>query len=233
MRAFCFSVAVLLSLSLQANEWRQFRGPDGQGHAAEAKNLPATWSESENVIWKSAIPGRGWSSPVFAGPTIWLTTAIEHELTGEALEAARAKKLEKNSLAKQMKVIDAVHLHAIGVNASTGEVQQNIELFKVTDLEPIHSLNSYASPSPVLDGDMLYCHFGALGTACVNTQIGKIVWQAHLPCKHAVGPGTTPIIHKDLIIVNCDGMEEQYVVRTQQIDRRSSLENTSSSDDGR
>lgn len=212
MRFLVFTIATVFSLSVDANEWRQFRGPDGQGRAFDAKRLPATWSETENVIWKAEIPGRGWSSPVFAGSTIWLTTAIERELKGDELEQARAKKLEKNPVAKQMNVLDAVSLHAIGVNASTGKVEHNIELFNITDLEPIHSLNSFASPTPVLDGKLLYCHFGELGTACVDTESREIVWKAKLPSKHAVGPGSSPIVHKDVFIVPCDGMEQQYVI---------------------
>lgn len=205
-------VAILSSVSLHANEWRQFRGSDGQGQAPDAKNLPERWSETENIVWKGAIPGRGWSSPVFADSTIWLTTAIEHPLNEEEREKVRAQKLAANPLAKQMDVVGSVTLHAIGVNSRTGEVVQNLELFRITDLEPIHSLNSFASPSPVLDGDLLYCHFGELGTACVNTETNKIVWKAQLSSKHSVGPGSSPIIHENILIVPCDGTDQQYVI---------------------
>ena len=195
-----------------ANEWRQFRGPDGQGHATGAVNLPTVWSETENILWKAEIPGRGWSSPVFADSTIWLTTAIEHPLSPEQEKEAREKKLAGNPVAKQMNLFESVALHAIGINAQTGKVEQNIELFKLTELEPIHSLNSFASPSPALDGTRLYCHFGELGTACIDTVSNKILWKAKLPSNHSVGPGSSPIVHQDLFIVPCDGTEQQYVV---------------------
>jgi outer membrane protein assembly factor BamB len=211
MRMFLL-VVVLLSSKLSANEWRQFRGPDGQGRAADAKNLPKTWSETENVVWKAEVPGRGWSSPVFAGPTIWLTTAVEHGMSEEEQEKARAAKLANNPIAKQMKLYDKVTLHAIGLNAATGKIECDIELFQVKDLEAIHSLNSFASPSPVLDGPLLFCHFGELGTACVNTETREIVWKQHLPSKHSVGPGSSPIVHHDLFIVPCDGIDQQYVI---------------------
>lgn len=194
------------------NEWRQFRGSDGQGRYVEGTNLPTSWSESKNVIWKAAIPGRGWSSPVFADSTIWLTSAIEHPLTGKELEDARAKKLDKNPLAKQMEVLGSVTLHAIGVNPQTGSVERNIKLFTATELEPIHSLNSFASPTPILDGDRLYCHFGELGTACLNTRTGEILWTAQLSSKHSVGPGSSPVLYQDVLIVPCDGTDQQYVV---------------------
>ncbi len=212
MRILFFVIATLSCVLLSANEWRQFRGTDGQGQALDAKNLPSTWSETENILWKGKIPGRGWSSPVFAGSTIWLTTAIEHPLGAEELEAARNKKLFLNPLAKQMDVLGSVVLHAVGINAESGHVEHNIELFTITDLEPVHSLNSFASPTPVLDGTMLYCHFGELGTACVNTESNSIVWKAQLSSKHSVGPGSSPIVHEDVLIIPCDGIHQQYVV---------------------
>jgi outer membrane protein assembly factor BamB len=209
------TIAVLAFFSCQAlsaNEWRQFRGPSGEGQAVDAKNLPETWSESENILWKGKLPGRGWSSPVFADSLIWLTTAVEHPLNAEELEKARADKLAKNPLAKQMDVIGSVALYAVGINASTGEVDQKLELFTLKDLDPIHSLNSFASPTPVLDGILLYCHFGELGTACVNTETSKIVWAKKVSSKHSVGPGSSPVIHENLFIVPCDGIDQQYVV---------------------
>ena len=211
MRSIIGLIGVLLSSGLNANEWPQFRGMDGQGQAIEAKNLPTTWSETENVLWKAAVPGRGWSSPVFSGSTIWLTSAIENPLNAEELEKVRAEKLAKNPLAKQMDVVGSVVLNAIGVNAATGKIDHTIELFNVSDLAPIHSLNSFASPTPVLDGTRLYCHFGDLGTACVDTESNRVLWKAKLTSKHSVGPGSSPVIYKDLLIIPCDGTDQQYV----------------------
>ena len=210
MIAVC--VLVLSQVSLNASDWSQFRGSDGQGHAPNARNLPERWSETENVVWKASIPGRGWSSPVFADATIWLTTAVENPLKDDEREKVRAQKLASNPLAKQMEIVGSVTLHAIGVNPRTGDVVQNIELFRIQDVEPIHSLNSFASPSPVLDGALLYCHFGELGTACVNTETSKIVWKSQLSSKHSVGPGSSPIIHENLFIVPCDGTDRQDVI---------------------
>ena len=104
-------IAMATCVSTHAAEWRQFRGPDGQGHA-DAKNLPATWSETENVRWKTEIPGRGWSSPVFADKSIWMTTAVEQLLTGDELEKAKAT-LAGNPMAKQLSLVGAVTFRAI------------------------------------------------------------------------------------------------------------------------
>ena len=205
------ALAAMVTCSLtHAAEWRQFRGPDGQGHA-DAKNLPAMWSETENVLWKTEIPGRGWSSPVFADKTIWMTTAVEEPLTGDELEQAKAK-LAGNPMAKQLSLVGAVTFRAISIDAATGKVLSNFELLQAKNPPPVHSLNSYASPTPILDGNLLLCHFGELGTACLDTDTGEVKWKAKLPSDHGVGAGSSPVVSGDLFIVPCDGTDQQYVV---------------------
>ena len=205
-----FVLAVSSSVSFAA-DWKQFRGPDGQGHA-DAKNLPLKWSETENVLWKTAIPGRGWSSPVFDGDIIWMTTAVEEVLAGDALEKARKEKLGGNPMAKQMSLVGSVSLRAVSVNARTGKLLGDMELLNVKNPPAIHTLNSYASPTPVLDGNLLLAHFGELGTACLDTYTGKILWTAVLPSAHAVGAGSSPVVFGDLFIASCDGTDQQYMV---------------------
>jgi outer membrane protein assembly factor BamB len=173
---------VLSSLIFTA-DWPQFRGPGGQGVSNE-KNVPLTWSETKNVRWKTAIPGRGWSSPVIQGDRIWLTTATE----------------------------DGRSLRAISVNVNTGAIEQNVELFQLKSPKLMNAKNSFASPTPVVEGDRVYLHFGAYGTACI-TQSGEIVWKTKLEYDNGQhGPGGSPIIYDDLLIVSCDGLELQYVV---------------------
>jgi outer membrane protein assembly factor BamB len=206
----CFAACFAPSFGMAA-EWKQFRGPDGQGHA-QAKNLPVTWSETENILWKAAIPGRGWSSPVYSDNTIWLTTAVENPLTADELEAARKQKLAGNPLAKQMSLVGSISLRAVGVDARTGKVLNDVELLTVKDPPAIHSLNSYASPTPVLDGNLLLCHFGELGTVCLDTYTGKPKWKATLPSAHSVGAGSSPVSYGGLFIIPCDGTDQQYVI---------------------
>jgi outer membrane protein assembly factor BamB len=173
---------VLSSLIFTA-DWPQFRGPGGQG-VSDEKNVPLTWSETKNVRWKTAIPGRGWSSPVIQGDRIWLTTATE----------------------------DGRSLRAISVNVNTGAIEQNVELFQLKSPKLMNAKNSFASPTPVVEGDRVYLHFGAYGTACI-TQSGEIVWKTKLEYDNGQhGPGGSPIIYDDLLIVSCDGLELQYVV---------------------
>lgn len=211
MRLIPILTVLVIATSAGAAEWKQFRGPDGQGHS-DVKNLPLTWSETENVQWKTAIPGRGWSSPVLDGNTIWMTTAVEEVLSGEALEKARQDRLGGNPMAKQMSLVGSVSLRAISVDARTGKLLTDVELMAVKNPPAIHTLNSYASPTPILDGNLLFCHFGELGTACLDTYTGNVVWKTVLPAAHSVGAGSSPVVSGELFIVPCDGTDQQYVV---------------------
>lgn len=193
-----------------AADWREFRGPTGDGRA-DAKNLPLKWSETENIVWKSALPGRGWSSPVFADGAIWLTAAIEEPLTAEQKAKLEAAKASKNPPKGETPTVGAVSLRAIGLDPQSGKVVHDVELLRVEDPAPVHALNSFASPTPILDGDKLLCHFGELGTACVDANTAQVLWKKQFPSKHSVGPGSSPVIHGDLMIVPCDGIDVQYV----------------------
>ncbi|HEV8482945.1 MAG TPA: PQQ-binding-like beta-propeller repeat protein [Blastocatellia bacterium] len=166
-----------------AQDWPEFRGPTGQGISDE-HGLPLTWNETRNVRWKVAIPGRGWSSPAIQGDRIWLTTATE----------------------------EGKSLRAICVDRNTGALLQNVEIFRRKDLGQINGKNSHASPTPVLEGDRIYLHFGAHGTACI-TQTGEIVWKTRLEYDNGQhGPGGSPIVYENLLILSCDGQDVQFVV---------------------
>jgi outer membrane protein assembly factor BamB len=206
----------MLALALPAiasaqptSEWPQLRGPDGQGHAPDA-SLPLRWSEDENILWKSPVPGRGWSSPVVAQGRIWLTTAEEFEAP-EAERLAMLKKVEHLPIADQMVAFESIALSAFEYDLETGRQLRRVELFKIKAPPPIHGLNTYASPSPIFDEGRLYCHFGALGTACVDTATGDVVWRRTLELDHVVGAGSSPALVDGVLIVPCDGADRQYV----------------------
>ena len=203
--ALLFS-CLILSTKLVAADWPQFRGPGGQGHAG-AIGLPLTWSETENVTWKLAVPGRGWSSPVILCDQIWMTTARE---TAVSAEEARTK-LAGNTRAETMTVASHVSLDVICVEAASGELLHELTLFDVEDPPPIESFNSYASPTPVVEPGRLYCDFGGFGTACIDTETGKVLWKRQLSVDHQVGPGSSPILDNGLLILVRDGVDSQYI----------------------
>ena len=210
------TVALLSAVSMSGRaaaevlpSWSQWRGPAGQGHAPAAKDLPLAWSESENVAWKTPVEGKGWSSPVLERGRLWLTTAVETPLS----EAERAERLAKVENSSSLQVSGPVSLRAVCLDATSGKVLHDIELFRQSQPDPIHSLNSYASPSPILDGGRLYCHFGTNGTAAVDAATGAILWKHSLQTiKHENGAGGTPVLFENRLIFDCDGSDQQYIV---------------------
>jgi outer membrane protein assembly factor BamB len=187
--------------------WPQFRGPAGDGHS-DAVELPLTWSETENVAWKTAIEGRGWSSPVVWGDQIWLTTALETAASAdEAKEALRQLGMPVPS----PHVARSLTLKAVCVDRTSGRLQHEVTLFRVKKPTIICSVNSFASPTPVVERGRVYCDFGALGTACLDTATGKILWSRHLVIEHQVGPGSSPLLYGDLLVLVRDGCDEQYL----------------------
>jgi outer membrane protein assembly factor BamB len=174
-------------------DWPEFRGPRGDGHVSapgETKPIgfPLHWSETNNVRWKTAIPYRGWSVPVVLGGQVWLTTATE-----------------------------AGHdFFAIGLDAETGKVLFNEKVFHHDEPESLGngaSMNSYATPSPLIEPGRVYVHFGSLGTACLDTATGKVLWKRDdLPCRHYRGPSSSPVAFENLLILTMDGANLQYHV---------------------
>jgi len=193
---------------LAGAEWPQWRGPDGQGHAPSAGDLPERWSETENVAWRTPLPGRAWSSPVIDAGLIWVTTAIESEPS----EEEKARRLAANTGSQPLVISGPVTFRALAVDRKTGRIVHDVELFTAADPQPVHKLNSFASPSPVIGDGRLHCHFGDYGTACVETATGRVLWTNHdLRLAHENGPGSTPILWNDLLIVHCDGSDVQFL----------------------
>jgi outer membrane protein assembly factor BamB len=175
---------------VRAEDWPQFRGPTGQGHATE-RGLPLEWSETKNVLWKTAVPGVGWSSPVVAGDRVWLTTVVE---------------------TKERRGRVAASLRAVAFDVATGREAVNVEVFRLDDAGYVNPKNSRASPTPIVDGDRVYVHFGADGTAALSST-GEILWATHLRYESQHGNGGSPTLYRDLLIVNCDGNGgEAYVI---------------------
>ena len=114
---------VSLCGSAFAGDWPQWRGPDGSGHIA-GSGYPTTWSETENVAWKTELPGAGHSSPVIVGDEIWLTTAIDAPIS----EEDRKKKLAANTGSQPLTLVGKLSMRALCVDRKTGKLTKNIEL---------------------------------------------------------------------------------------------------------
>lgn len=200
--------ASALTRSASVVEWPEWRGPGGQGHAP-GRGLPAHWNESRNVAWKTPIPGRGWSSPVIAGDQIWLTTAIETAASPEDV----ARRLKSITNDQPLTLLEKVEYRAVCVDRQSGKVARDLFLFIESEPQAVHKLNSYASPTPVLEPGRLYAHFGASGTVGVDTKSGRVLWtNSTLKIQHENGPGSSLILWHDLVIFHMDGSDDQYVV---------------------
>lgn len=183
LAALVAAIASFTALHAAIAEWPQFRGPGGQGHAA-IESLPPTWSETENVTWKTAIPGRGWSSPVIADGRIWLTTALD----------------------------EGKSLRAICVSARDGRILHDVEVFAPAEPVFIHTKNSYASPTPVLGDGRVFVHFGTMGTAALDAATGWVQWKnEELNIDHETGPGVSPVLFGNLLIVPFDGTDKRFI----------------------
>ena len=178
------AAALVFAVAPIHGQWPQFRGPDGLGMAA-SNNLPLEWAEDKNVKWKTAIHGRGWSSPVILGGQVWLTTATD----------------------------DGRALSALALDQDSGKIIHDLKLFTVDNPQFRHPFNSYASPSPAIEPGRVYVTFGSPGTAAVDTKTGKVLWERRdLECNHFRGAGSSPIIYRNLLIMHFDGSDVQYVV---------------------
>lgn len=199
--------ALLLPLA-QAAEWPEWRGPGQQGYAPAASELATTWSESTNVSWKTPIPGRGHSTPLIDGNEIWLTTAFETKASPEETQ----KRLEANSGSQPLVVLAKVQFHAICVDRESGKILKNIALYSRKNPQWVHKLNSYASPTPILREGKLFAHFGAFGTACLDTRSGTVAWtNLDLHVMHENGPGGSPVLSGNRLIFNLDGSDDQFI----------------------
>lgn len=179
-----FLLVIGAPLAYASNDWPQFLGPEGNGHS-DAVNLPLHWNETENVVWKTLIHDRGWSSPVILDNQIWLTTAT----------------------------VDGHQLYALCLDRESGRILKNLKLFDVEKPQHCHPFNSYASPTPVMEPGRIYITFGSAGTACIDTRSFQVLWMRRdIECNHFHGAGSSPILFQDLLFMNFDGSDHQFVV---------------------
>ena len=179
------------SSGLSKNQWNQFRGPKGDG-TSTAKQLPKPFNEEVNLIWKTTIPGAGWSSPVIWENDVWVSSGDE------------ASK----------------ELRAICVSFETGKITKNIKVFDMVQRprDPAYKydsphLNSPATPTPVVEQDRLFVSYGSQGIACLDRNSGALVWQRRdLRIYQPVRQGSSPIVDTDTLYLAFDGTDQQFFI---------------------
>ncbi len=186
-----FIFILILSLSLnnstifaQAPGWTHFRGTNLDGISNNTE-IATNWNDTTNIIWKIDIHGKAWSSPVALNNQIWLTTANE----------------------------DGTEMFAVCIDYESGKTIYDIKLFEPDTLYGKHGVNTYATPTPCIEDSFVFVHFGSYGTSCISTTSGNVVWQrTDLHCDHVQGPGSSPVLYKDLLILHYEGTDVRFII---------------------
>jgi len=192
--------------STSAGNWPQWRGPEGQGISAE-KGLPDEWSASKNIKWKTPIAGRGHSSPIIWGNKIFLTTALD----GEVIPGAKPGVTHKMSDGSDFVHPDAVGadrkhtFKVISLDRETGKILWERVAYEGAVADSRHLKASFASSTPATDGKYVFAFFGTEGLYAYDYK-GNLVWKQNLGTlgTASVGYGVSPILFKDLVIMQCD-----------------------------
>jgi outer membrane protein assembly factor BamB len=185
--------------------WPQWRGPQGQGISAE-KELPTEWSATQNVAWKTAIPGLGHSSPIVWGSRVFLTTAVEGPVVKPGSTGVRHTIDGQDFVHPAGVGADKQHtFKVLAVDADTGKILWERTAWEGVPYDTRHRKGSFASPTPVTDGQAVYAFFGSEGLYAYDFE-GKELWKADLGGigTMGVGVGTSPVLYGDLLILQCD-----------------------------
>ncbi len=209
--------SVLAVAQVQAqSQWAQFRGPGSRGTAGQAMH-PEQWSATENVAWKRDIPGRGWSSPVVWGERIFLTTVIN---SGTAEEAKKGLYFGGNRPTPP----ETEHQwFVLCLDLASGDILWQRMVHEGKPQSAIHVKSSFASETPVTDGERVYCCFGGVGIFCFDFE-GNEVWRHRLeplPTRYGWGMAASPVLHDGIIYYCNDNDQGSYLVA---LDARSGKE---------
>ena len=202
----CILTSSVTSQDQQLANWPQWRGPHSTG-AADGQP-PIEWSETKNVQWKLAIPGKGHSTPVVWKNHLFITTALD---IGEAILPRRSGRPGAHD---NLAVTHKQRYIAMAIDRKKGKVLWNTTVNEKIPLEGGHDSASLASHSPATDGKYLYAFFGSAGLYCLDFH-GKIMWQknfGHMHSKHGHGEGSSPVLFQDKLFINWDHEGQSFLV---------------------
>lgn len=188
---------------LGAENWPQWRGPGGQGVSSETR-LPTTWGPDTNIAWKTELPGSGHSSPIVWGDTVFVTAVIEGDVVPGA-KAVPHMMDGKEFVHPDTVAADRKHtFRVLALDAKTGRILWDQVAYEGTVYDGRHRRSSFAGPTPVTDGTMVYAYFGPEGLYAFDYS-GKLVWKAveKFPTL-GLGTGTSPVLYRNLVIVQRD-----------------------------
>jgi outer membrane protein assembly factor BamB len=201
------SLTLALGVAVAAENWPQWRGPNGQGVSTETA-LPTEWAPDRNIAWKTPL-AHGYSSPVIWGDRIYLTAAIEGEVVpGVIPESVRIKMAHPDSVAGDRKHT----LKLLALDAGTGKLVWERTAYEGPVFDARHRRSTFAGPSAITDGTMVFAYFGPEGLYAFDVT-GKPRWSI-VEKFHTMGlgTGTSPVLHENLVIIQRDQDEKTSVV---------------------
>ena len=192
-----------------ADQWPQFRGPQA-GAVADDPALPDTWSETENIVWKIDIPGLSWSSPVVWDDHIFITTAISAGEEPMPIPGLYDPGDEQGSLRSS-----AVHSWILyDVDFETGQIRWARELHRAPPPVARHIKNTFASETPVTDGERVYVYFGSTGLLAALDLNGTLVWTKDVGASgdsSGFGTAASPVLHEDRLYIINDNTTQSFI----------------------
>jgi len=203
-----FSLLALVAVSAQ-DQWPQFRGTQA-GTVADDPALPDTWSETANVAWKTEIPGIGWSSPVVWDDHIFVTASIATSAERQSPKGLYDPGDENG----KMKASSEHRFIVYDVDFKTGKIRWQRELVRALPRVQRHVKNSFASETPVTDGERLYVYFGSVGLLAAMDLNGRPAWTKEIVARdgrQAFGTAASPALYKDRIVLVHDNATESFI----------------------
>ena len=205
-KTLVFALAGFTSAFAQEN-WPQFRGEQSLGVSTN-QHLPTVWSTNQNVAWKATVPGMGWSSPIVWGDKIFVTSVIKD---GEVEPPKKGLYFggDRPTPSKDMH-----HWMVYGFDWQTGKKVWERQVHEGTPGDSKHLKNTYASETPVTDGQRVYAYFGNLGVFCLDLD-GKEVWSqkwGHFKTRNGWGTAASPVLHKERLFIVNDNEEKSFLV---------------------
>ncbi len=206
LKSLLLALAMLAGLgaTAAAENWAQWRGPGGQGVSADTR-APTEWAPGKNIAWKAELPGTGMSSPIVWGNRIYLTAVIE----GDAIPGQRAVKhrqgQEQDWIHPDSVAADKKHtFKVVALDASSGKILWDRTAYEGTVFDARHRRSSFAGPTPVTDGVMVFAYFGPEGLYAYDAK-GDLAWKSVTPfATLGLGTGTSPVLYENLVIIQRD-----------------------------
>ena len=205
---FAFAAVVVLAsqpVGFEQN-WHHWRGPHATGAAVDA-NPPTTWSETENIRWKIAIPGMGHAAPIIWEDKIFIQTAIEVKTNESEKDDNPFSGFFGGNKEPQYK------FDLLAINRSDGSILWQKTLREIQPHEGTHGDATYASNSPVTDGEYIYAYFGSRGLYCVD-MMGNVKWEKDIGTmykRNTFGEGSSPVLHGNTLVIVQDHEGDSFI----------------------